>query len=177
MHRFAAVIAGFLAGCSSIVPGTALRLGTVDPLTADPGQISVAIELSEGLAVLPGSVKLSLSAEHPERGAVGGDWTLEGTEQSGERWLFRMPEAELADVRRVQREIKSWKTADPDGTEGALSVSLGGCRTAPDADIEDARASVFVAFSSDGPLLPLFRDAPVAEVLSADQMSRLPPCI
>lgn len=176
MYRSTLIFAGFLAGCASVVPDTALRLGRMNPLTADPGAISVAVKLSDGLGVLPGSVKLRLSALTADDRTISKDWTLEALEAPDTGWLFRIAEEDLSDVRRTQRQIAAWEKADPEATQGSISVSLGGCRTAFDTDVDEARASVDVRFSKDGPLRPLVRNAPIAEVLGPEQMARLPLC-
>lgn len=176
MYRLLSISILLLAGCASLVPGTVLRLQSVDPLSADPGEISVALDLPEGLGVLPGSVKLSLAARGAEGRSVADTWTLEMLRQPDERLVFRVAEADRADMRRLQATARAWEEADPDGTNGSISVALGGCRTVPDADLSDARASVFIGFDADGPVLPLFRNAPISQVLSDAQLSQLPAC-
>lgn len=170
------LILGLLPGCMSIVPETALRLQGVDPLTADPGDISVALELPPGLEVLPGGVKLALSAEWPGHGSVSGTWTLDASRDPAERWVFRVAEADRAELRRVQSRALAWEEVDPDGTTGSVTVALGGCRTVPFQRLDGARASVFLRLSPEEPVRPLFRDAPIAKLLSAEDIASLPVC-
>ena len=66
MYRFALLSSVFLAGCASLAPGAAFWLNDVDPLTVDPSEITVALDLPEGLGVLPDSVKLHLEARNEE---------------------------------------------------------------------------------------------------------------
>lgn len=176
MYRLLPIFLLFLAGCTSLVPGTALRLQGVDPLSADPGEISVAVELPEGLGVLPDSVKLGLAAQNADGRTIADSWTLETLRQPGDRWVFRVAEADRAEMRRLQATARAWEEADPKGTSGSISVTLGGCRTDADADLSDARASVLIGFAADEPERPLFRNAPISEVLSDTELSLLPPC-
>ncbi len=165
-----------LGGCAGIVPGTALLLSNTNPLTADPGEISVALALPDGLSVLPGSVKLSLEAEREGAGEVRGIWTLEQARDPEDRVVFRLAEADRADVQSVQAQARTWEAEDPDGTRGSMSLSLAGCRTVSAANLADARASAYISLEDGGPMRPLFRNAPIAEVLSSKQVSALPPC-
>ena len=165
-----------LAGCSGMVPGTALLLSNTDPLTADPGQISVALDLPEGLGVLPESVKLGLEATRSGVGDVGGVWTLEQARDGEGRDVFRVPEEDREALRQVQRQARVWNDEDPDGTQGALSLSIGGCRTVPAEQLRGARASAFIQLREDGPARPLFLNAPISQVLSSEQVLALPPC-
>lgn len=174
--RVIALSLTLLAGCSGIVPGTALLLSNTDPLAADPGQISVALDLPEGIGVLPGSVKLSLEAEREGFGKVGDVWTLEQTQDASARQVFRVAEADHAELRSVQTQAREWNVEDPDGTRGSLSLSIGGCRTVPADELADARASVFIGLRNDAPMRPLFLKAPISEVLSEEQVSALPRC-
>ena len=68
-----------------MVPKTAFWLRRIDPLAADPGDITVTLDLTPGLDVLPGGVKLALSAERPGHGSVSGTWTLDASRDPGER--------------------------------------------------------------------------------------------
>lgn len=167
---------GLLSGCTAMAPGSALWLHQVDPLTADAGDISVALALPPGLGVLPDSVTLSLSAARAGQGSVGGSWTLEETRDAMDRRVYRVAAADRAELRRVQRQALAWEDVDPDGTTGSLSLALGGCRTVPAELLTDARASVFLSLAPDQPPRALFRNAPVAEILSDDDLKALPRC-
>lgn len=176
MHHFVLLTSALLAGCTSLAPGAAFWLNDVDPLTADPSDITVALDLPEGLGVLPDSVKLSLEAKNEDEGEVGGTWTLEVLEAPDARWLFRIAAADWAELRRVQEQARVWETSDPDRTSGSLSVALGGCRTDDTTDLSDARASVSMSLAPDSPPRPIFRNAPISQVLSEEEIASLPAC-
>lgn len=176
MYRFPLLSSVLLAGCTSLAPGAALWLNDVDPLSADPSEITVALDLPEGLGVLPDSVKLHLEARHEDQGEVAGTWTLEVLEEPDARWLFRMAEADWTEVQRVQQQARAWESSDPDRTTGSLSVAVGGCRTDDTTDLSDARASVSMSLASESPPRPIFQNAPIAQVLSQDEIAALPAC-
>jgi hypothetical protein len=155
---------------------TALWLRGVDPLSADPGEISVVLELPPGLEVLPGGVKLALSAERPGHGSVSGAWTLDASRDPGARWVFRVAEEDRAELSAVQSRAQSWEEVDPEGTSGSLTLAVGGCRTVPVERLDGARASAFLRLSPEKPSRALFRDAPIADLLTTEDIAALPVC-
>lgn len=170
------LLVGVLSGCTSMVPGNALWLSQLDPLSADPGDITVALELPAGLGVLPDSVQLSLSAKRTGHGSVGGSWVLAEARDPLDRRVYRVASQDLTELRTVQMQAQAWEEVDPGGTTGSLSLALGGRRTVPAAQLAGARGSVFLGLAQDQPPRALFRDAPVAEVLSAEDLAALPIC-
>ncbi|MFZ1345406.1 MAG: hypothetical protein WAS32_00645, partial [Tabrizicola sp.] len=55
-----ALVACSAMACTAIVPSTAARLASFDPLTANPAVIELVVILPPGLAVSPGSARLEL---------------------------------------------------------------------------------------------------------------------
>lgn len=165
-----------LSGCTGIVPSTAARLNALDPLTADPADMAVALELPNGLGVLPDSVKLLLGAENATRGKTSGEWVLSETTDAEGRLKYAIAAQDQSELRAIQAQVRGWEAADPDGTEGYLSVAIGGCRTVPAEKLQNARGSVFIALSPDAPMMPLFRNAPITKVLSDQDLADMPPC-
>ncbi len=165
-----------LSGCASIAPEAALWVRDVDPLAADPGDISVALALPPGLGVMPGGVKLALSAARDGHGAVSGDWTLEASRDPQERWVFRVAASDRAELRAVQAQAQQWEETDPDGTTGSLTLALAGCRTVPVAELQGARASAFLRLAPGEAARPIFRNAPIEGLLSAEDLTALPVC-
>ena len=74
-----------LGACSSTVPGTVLKLASVDPLTADPADIALQASLPDGVGLLPRAGTLALRAE-----------LRDGSEKSG-----AFPVERVGDVLRV----------------------------------------------------------------------------
>lgn len=165
-----------LLGCASLVPATALKLRNLDPLTADPAEISVAVDLPEGLSILPESVVLTLSSRNAEGQALDGAYTLTETRDSEGRRRFQIAPEDQAELRALQSGARAWEEADPDGTFGSISIALEGCRTGSDATFADARASVYISLAPDVPAMPLFRNAPLSQVFAAEDLAVLPLC-
>ena len=67
-----------LCACGAVNPVTALRLATLDPLTADPGAFIVRLDLPDGVGIEDGGATLSMQAT---RGADLAD-ALEALDQA-----------------------------------------------------------------------------------------------
>lgn len=169
-----------LAGCSAIVPSTAARLATVDPLTADPAAIELVVILPPGLAVSPGTAELKLGASR-------------GTEQMGETFRmkdrpvtsgialpqgatarhFALAEPDIARMRAVQAEISDWKRQG--NAKGSLGLGIGGCAIGA-GPAPDARGSVLIRMAKDAPFLPLIADGRLADLLGPETLAAIKPC-
>lgn len=169
-----------LAACTSIVPSTAARLSAMDPLTADPAALELVVVLPPGLAVMPGSAKLELSAdrgaEHKsgsfrlaERPAAAGVAVPEGGSARG----FAIAEADVPKMRALQAEIAAWKREGD--AKGSLGMGLGGCAV-NGGPAADARGSVLVRVQEGGPFLPLIADGRLSDLLGAEVLAAIKPC-
>jgi hypothetical protein len=184
IHRFSARLSLLawliLTACTSIMPETAARLATMDPLTADPAGLELVVILPEGLAVTPGSAKLDF-------GAVRGSESRKGTFALEDRPLiagiavpegatarrFGLGVADAAKMRALQAEIAGWKR---DGTaKGSLGLGLGGCAMG-DGPAEDATGSVLIRLQANGPFLPLVADTALSDLLGAEVLAAIQPC-
>ena len=168
-----------LAGCTSLVPSTAARLATMDPLTADPAALELVVVLPPGLAVTPGSAKLELSAdrgaEHKsgsfrlaERPAAGVAIS-EGSSARG----FAIAEADVPKMRALQAEIAAWKREGD--AKVSLGMGLGGCAV-DGGPAADARGSVLIRVQEGGPFLPLIADGKLSDLLGAQMLAAIKPC-
>lgn len=159
-----------LGACSTVVPGTVLKLQGVDPLTADPADIALRVDLPDSVALLPEAGTLDLRATLRDGSELSGSFPIE---QRGD--VLRVAQAAQSDLRALQADIRQWKEADPDGTSGSLSVDLEPCVTV-DPVPEDATLSVSVRLDKDGPFLPLVRNASVVDALDGQPDVALPAC-
>lgn len=172
-----------LSACAQMVPATMAQLGAMSPLTADPGQIEVVLILPPGLDVPPGAARLAAKATRDGE-TLEGQYALAtdtvplanvDLPKGAQALRFRLTSADAERMRAFQAQAGAWEAADPRGTSGSISVALSGCRLG-DGPQPDARASVLIRTAPDGPLLPLFRDAPLREVIGAATLDALPPC-
>lgn len=148
-----------LGACGDLVPGTLWAVSRLDPLTTDPDDIAVRIDLPDSVALVPGSGKLTLGASRADGHSVVQDFALQ---QSGDV-LFVSPDARTP-LRALQARIKGWKDADPDGTKGSLSVTFDPCKTTQTLT-RDLRASIHVRLQQNGDFLPLVENGPLDKVL------------
>ena len=169
-----------LAACSAIVPSTAARLATLDPLTADPAAIELVVILPPGLAISPGTAELKLGASR-------------GTEQMGESFHlkdrpvasgidlpkgatarhFALGGSDIARMRAMQAEIAAWKQEG--NAKGSLGLGIGGCAIGA-GPAPDARGSVLIRMAKDAPFLPLIADGRLSDLLGAETLATIKPC-
>ena len=169
--RVMLLAAASLSACTSLVPATVMQLSGLSPLTADPADFAVSLDLPEGVAVTPGSARLTFSVMRSDLRQIDSEtMTLM---QVGD--VFAISPQDQARLRAIQTRARGWKAQAPDATEGSLSLSLAPCGTGyPLAP--DARVNVGVRLSEDGPFLPLVRNGPLSAVAEAVQIADMPPC-
>jgi hypothetical protein len=169
-----------LTACASIVPSTAARLAGFDPLTADPAAIELVVILPPGFTVSPGSARLKLSAVRgPERRE--GSFLLEDRPAAqgfevppgASARRFAIADADIPRMRALQADIAAWKREGE--ARGSLGVGMGGCAVG-DGPAAEARGSVLIRVTTDGPFLPLIDDGKLADLLGADVLAAIKPC-
>jgi hypothetical protein len=169
-----------LSACAYVVPTTASRLAAIDPLTADPAAIEVAVILPPGLSVTPGSAKLELGATRGAESRKGrfaltdipatpGLTAPEGTTAR----IYALTDQDAERMRALQAEIAIWK--DEGDATGSLGLGIGGCAVG-DGPAPDATGSVLIRLAEGGPFLPLVRDGRLADLLGADVLAAIQPC-
>jgi hypothetical protein len=175
-----AALAMVLSACASVVPGTAARLATMDPLTADPAVIELVTILPKGLAVIPGSARLEFGAARGDE-TLGGSFVLEdrpvtatvivpdGATARG----FGLTADDADRMRALQAEISAWKREG--AAKGRLGIGLGGCGLG-DGPAADAVGSVLIRTVEGGPFLPLIRDGKLADLLGTGVLAAIKPC-
>ena len=150
-----------LGACSTVVPSTLWQMQALDPLTANPADIALRVDLPDSVALLPQAGTLDLRAQRRDGSDIGGSFPFIAVGN-----VVRVAPASHADLRALQAEIAAWQAADPDGTHGSLSVGIAPCLTGDDMPETD-RFSVAIRLAADGPFLPLVTDAPVVDALKA----------
>jgi hypothetical protein len=169
-----------LSACAYVVPTTVARLAAVDPLTADPAAIEVAVILPPGLAITPGSAKLEVGAV---RGAESrkGSFTMTDipatpgvtAPEGATARIYALTDAEAERLRALQAEIAVWK-AEGDAA-GSLGIGIGGCAIGA-GPAPDATGSVLIRLAEGGPFLPLIRNGRLADLLGAEVLAAIQPC-
>lgn len=133
------VVASLVAGCGH-VPLTSLpKLSRLDMMTLDARQLRVAVDMPDGLRVQRDSaIIITGLKESPGGPAIEERFVLEelGFTEPGGRppegaQVFRISEADLPRLSALRDQIRQRKQAFPKETSGYLTVTSGGCRTAP----------------------------------------------
>jgi hypothetical protein len=169
-----------LGACSALVPSTAARLASLDPLTADPAVIEVVAVLPPGLAVVPGSARLDLSAERGTERLAGRFRLVDrpaGTTQDLAPGVtargFAIADADVDRMRALQADIATWKREGD--ARGSLALGIGGCAIG-DGPGPDATGSVLIRLAADGPFLPLINRGRLADLLGPEALAAIKPC-
>ncbi len=168
-----------LLACASMVPTTAARLSTLDPLTADPGQITVALVLPPGLQVTPGTAVLTLAARRGDM-ALADSFTLvpkptpgvtppAGSVVAG----FGLAGDDLARMRDLQADVAAWKATG--ASAATLSVGVGGCAVG-DGPAPDATGAVLIRLSAEAPFQPLIQPTRLTSLLGPEALNAISPC-
>lgn len=165
-----------LAGCTALVPSTAVRLNALSPVTADPAAIALALRLPAGVGVQPGGATLFLGARRTDTGAETGLTVALARRSDAELGeTFQIAPEDRARFRAEQARIAAWQTEAPEATEGTLSLGVSPCREEA-GPAPSARGSVSVRFAPDAPFRPLLRDAPLSRLAGEDDVASWPIC-
>ena len=158
-----------LCACGAVNPVTALRLATLDPLTADPGAFIVRLDLPDGVGIEDGGATLSMQAT---RGADtrGGTFDIVETVPGSDIW--RIAPDQLDALHSAQSTIAAWEAEAPDETTGSLSVDVRPCQLG-DGPAETATLSVFLQLEPGGPFAPLLSEVAVRDLTDG---AMLPAC-
>lgn len=159
-----------LAACGDLVPGTLRAVQNLDPLTADPADIAVRLDLPDDVAIVPGSAMLSFGARKDDGMTTDQSFALDLHAD-----VLSVAPQDHATLRALQAHIGDWKAVDPDGTKGSLSVYLEPCKTT-DTVSDSARASVAIRLEQDGPFLPLVSDAPLVALVKDEAWDTMEQC-
>ncbi|MFL4469242.1 hypothetical protein ACERZ8_04910 [Tateyamaria armeniaca] len=159
-----------IGACSHIAPRTLFALRDLDPLTADPADIAVMIDVPDSVAVQRGTAILTFGARQDAGSQIERNFVL-----ARQANTFFVDQQDHADLAALQARIKAWKDDDPDGTTGSISIHFQPCKTMPDIP-DDLRGSVAIQLEQDGPFLPLFTDAPLDALLSKESQETMEPC-
>ncbi len=158
-----------LAACSSVDPITLLKLSALSPLEADPSDIAVKVQLPDGLQVRPKTAILSVSATRNDMKSEG--MYLLATEIGPDGTIYSVANDDKGRLKAQQSLIIGWEEDDPD-TSGSISVSLEGCSVGTGPS-KNATISIQIRTEAQGPYLPLVSEAPISEVLEANDLE---PC-
>lgn len=178
MRQFLSLL--LLAACGQVAPETALQLAQLDPLTADPGQISVALHMPPGLAPQPDGARLELAASAGseslrETFALHPQQTSDAPKTArGQTLVLALTPTDAQKMRDWQAKVAGWKAQGISG-EGSLGLAVDGCRLGGGPE-PMAQAAAFVRLRTDAPFLPLIPPTPLQQILGKTALQDLTPC-
>ncbi len=159
-----------LAACGDIVPATLWAAKDIDPLTADPADIAVRLDLPDAVAIVPNTATLTLAARKADGTGAEEGFVLDLRDD-----VLSVAQRDHARLRALQARILDWKDQDPTGTRGSLSVHVEPCRT-EGFSRQEGRASVAIRLDEDGAFLPLVTDVPLATLVKDEAWDSLEQC-
>ncbi len=171
----AAVLAA--AGCTSVVPSTLMRLNALDPFTADPNDMAVAVNLPSGLQMQPGTTEMVFKAVHSPSGeTIERTYLLEEFRTEDGTVIYTLSDADVANLNEMKTALLPWKETSDGNSSLSMFVSTDACQVPDIAIGEDPRVNIALRLEKDGPLRPFVRDAPLLEFFEVEALAELPQC-
>lgn len=180
------ILALGLGACASVVPATMARLAAVQPLEADPAAIAVAIVLPPGLAVTPGTARLTVGVVRQDtQTAQTLDLVLQAQDVGGGNLpvppgataqTYTIAASDVARMRALQATVAAWKAEDPaPETAGSFGLGLGGCALG-DGPSDDAVGSAYIRVAAGGDYLPVIVKGSLRDLLGPEVFDAIAPC-
>jgi len=166
-----------LSACSNLVPSTLLRLNALDPFTADPNDMAVALELPAGLGLQPASTRMVFEAVHSPSGETFvREYVLQEDRSSEGQVIYTLSQQDVADLAALKVQLEPWRQTSDGNSSLSMGVTSDACRI-PEIEIgPDPRINVFLRLEAEGPLRPFLRDAPIREYYEIESLAQLPQC-
>lgn len=164
-------MAAGLSACVSLNPVTLVQLATLNPLTADPTQMAVAMDLPDGVGVAEGSAHMRIYAEREDGESF--DERFELVQDAQEIW--RVEPGAQDRFRTAQARAAAWEQADADASSGGFSVGFESC-VQGEGPGADARVSLSLQLEPGARFLPLFNNVPVEDLAEDADLALLGPC-
>ncbi|WP_147126701.1 hypothetical protein [Shimia ponticola] len=166
---------GLVSACGFVDFDTVREFADLSPLTADPAEVTVFLDLPQGLGILPGSANVTFGADRSDSGESDREiYILQTVEIDGLTGL-RIDPVDWPKFRGQQLRLRAWEAEAPRATEGVFAVDGEPCAFGP-GPAPTATASVFVQLASGDGRRPLIDNAPVSSWFSTADLAALPPC-
>lgn len=184
----AAVLLG-LSACASVNPAALAKLAAMDPLLADPQQISVAARLPESLKLRTGDLMMVVKS-----GGTAGTDTIDETfylavsdaapgdagvimPDDGERLqTAKVAPQDLERLRATQAKARALKATGEANGKGTLTVSAkGGCRIAEIGD-EPLNLNIYMQTETNGEWFPVVNALNLRRALGEEVLAKIPGC-
>ncbi|MCF6444492.1 hypothetical protein [Nereida sp. MMG025] len=165
-----------LGACTSVVPSTAAKLGMVHPMTADPANFAVRLELPPRAGVMPNSAVLALTSARSDTGqSIERAYTLHESPTLDGARIYKISRSDIEDMRKTQATVQQWEAENPSANKGSLSVALQGCIIGEGPQADDT-VDVSLQIEPDGRFLPLIRNAKWRTVVAQTKLGTPEQC-
>lgn len=166
--RITALSALFLVGCSSVNPAGLIALARLDPMTARPGDMTVAVGVPDALNLRDGDAVFAIAyaPQDPNAEPIDASYPLviisggAGPREplAGETiYLARFAPEDAAELAAVQAQIRRDREMGGEG-KGSISVGVeGGCLA--DRSIEALPVSIWLQTDPGASFAPLVSGA------------------
>jgi hypothetical protein len=178
-----------LTACASVNPAGLARLAALDPLSADPAQITVAARLPLALKLRTGDLIMVIKTEGAERtDKIGETFFLEVADadsgdagviapEAGERLqTARIAPADVARLQAAQSKARAIKAAGKRQGRGSLSVAVkGGCKAAELGE-GPLVMNLFMKTDNEAGYYPVVSNFELRKQFGDDLLAKLEPC-
>jgi len=158
-----------LSACTAMVPSTVVQLMNLSPLTADPEDLAVRIDLPGTVGIREGSARFTIISTYKEETTTYA-YVLERQDN-----VYRIAPEDVDALRALQTRLREQEEAAPRDNSGSLSITAGPCLKSDFAAMDDL-VSVGIRTAKDGPFLPLFNNEPLSALFGEVDLSILPIC-
>jgi hypothetical protein len=178
-----------LSACASVNPLALAKLAALDPLSADPHQITVAARLPEALKLRTGDLIMVVKTNDATAlQAIDETFFLAITDaapgvagviipENGERLqLAKVASQDLERLRITQVKARALKDAGGANGKGSLTVSAkGGCKT---SDIGDTplMLNIYMQTETNGEWFPVVNALNLRRALGEETLAKIPSC-
>ena len=178
-----------LSACASVNPVGLAKLAAMDPLSADPQQISVAARLPQALKLRTGDLVMVVKtngAEGPDAidetfslavaDAAAGDAGVIAPGDGERLQTARVAPQDIDRLRATQAKARALKAAGGAKGKGSLTVSAkGGCKTAELGDAE-LLMNLYMQTEANGEWFPVVSALDLRRALGAETLQKVPLC-
>jgi hypothetical protein len=178
-----------LSACASVNPVGLARLAALDPLSADPQQITVAARLPVSLKLRAGDLMMVVRTDVSEGpGKIDETFFLTVTEAApgdagvilpgeGERLqTAKVAALDLNRLRAAQAKARALKAAGTSKGKGSLSISAkGGCKAAEIGD-EPLKMNIYMQTETKGDWVPVINALDLRQALGEEMLAKIPAC-
>ena len=178
-----------LSACASVNPVGLARLAAMDPLSADPQQISVAVRLPQALKLRTGDLVMVLKTNGVEGpGAIDETFSLAVSDaaagdagviapETGERLqTARVAPQDVERLRATQAKARALKAEGGAKGKGSLTVSAkGGCKMAELGDA-DLMMNLYMQTEANGEWFPVVSALNLRRALGAEMLAKILAC-